>query len=208
MALVGYARVSSVGQSLDVQLDKLGHCDKVFQEKKSGASGQRPRLNDCLEYVREGDTLVVTRLDRLARSTVHLCQIADELARKEVNLQVLDQNIDTSDATGRLLFNMLGAIAQFETELRAERQMDGIQKAKKRGIRFGPKKRLTEEQTAELRRRREQGALIKTLMQDYGLSKVSVYRYLGQTDRAFSDQNTSSLREHDEATNSKNSSTT
>jgi DNA invertase Pin-like site-specific DNA recombinase len=208
MALVGYARVSSVGQSLDGQLDKLGHCDKVFQEKKSGASGQRPRLNDCLEYVREGDTLVVTRLDRLARSTVHLCQIADELARKEVNLQVLDQNIDTSDATGRLLFNMLGAIAQFETELRAERQMDGIQKAKKRGIRFGPKKRLTEEQTAELRRRREQGALIKTLMQDYGLSKVSVYRYLGQTDRAFSDQNTSSLREHDEATNSKNSATT
>jgi DNA invertase Pin-like site-specific DNA recombinase len=208
MALVGYARVSSVGQSLDGQLDKLGHCDKVFQEKKSGASGQRPRLNDCLEYVREGDTLVVTRLDRLARSTVHLFQIADELARKEVNLQVLDQNIDTSDATGRLLFNMLGAIAQFETELRAERQMDGIQKAKKRGIRFGPKKRLTEEQTAELRRRREHGALIKTLMQDYGLSKVSVYRYLGQTDRAFSNQNTSSLREHDEATNSKNSATT
>lgn len=63
MALVGYARVSSVGQSLDVQLDKLGHCDKVFQEKKSGASGQRPRLNDCLEYIREGDTLVVTRLE-------------------------------------------------------------------------------------------------------------------------------------------------
>jgi DNA invertase Pin-like site-specific DNA recombinase len=128
--------------------------------------------------------------------------------RKEVNLQVLDQNIDTIDATGRLLFNMLGAIAQFETELRAERQMDGIQKAKKRGVRFGPKKRLTEEQTAELRRQREQGALIKTLMQDYGLSKVSVYRYLGQTDRAFSDQNTSSLREHDEATNAKNSPTT
>jgi DNA invertase Pin-like site-specific DNA recombinase len=76
MALVGYARVSSVGQSLDVQLDKLRHCDKVFEEKKSGASGKRLRLEDCLEYVREGDTLVVTRLDRLARSTLHLCQIA------------------------------------------------------------------------------------------------------------------------------------
>ncbi len=124
MALVGYARVSSIGQSLDVQLDKLEHCDKIFQEKKSGTSGKRPRLADCLEYVREGDTLVV------ARSTLHLCQIADELQRKRVNLQVLDQSIDTSDATGRLLFNMLGAIGQFETEIRAERQMDGIQKAK------------------------------------------------------------------------------
>ena len=184
MALVGYARVSSVGQSLDVQLDKLGHCDKVFQEKQSGASGKRPRLHDCLEYVREGDTLVVTRLDRLARSTLHLCQLAEALARKGVHLQVLDQHIDTTDATGRLLFNMLGAIAQFETEIRAERQMDGIRKAKERGVRFGKKKRLTEEQTAELRRRRAQGEPIKTLMQDYGISKVSVYRYLSRTDTA------------------------
>jgi DNA invertase Pin-like site-specific DNA recombinase len=182
MALVGYARVSSVGQSLNVQRDKLGHCDKIFQETKSGASGKRPRLHDCLEYVREGDTLVVTRLDRLARSTLHLCQLADELERKRVHLQVLDQHIDTSDATGRLLFNMLGAIAQFETEIRAERQMDGIQKAKERGVSFGRKKKLTPEQIIELQRRREQGTLIKTLMQDYGLSKVSVYRYLGQTD--------------------------
>ena len=141
MARVGYARVSSVGQSLEVQLDKLKHCDKIYQEKKSGASGKRPRLQACLEYIREGDTLVVTRLDRLARSTLHLCQIAADLERKQVNLQVLDQNINTNSATGRLLFNMLGAIAQFETEIRAERQMDGIQKAKERGVHFGRKKR-------------------------------------------------------------------
>ncbi len=181
MACVGYARVSSVGQSLDVQLDKLCHCDKVFQEKRSGGGGQRPCLQECLQYVREGDTLVVTRLDRLARSTLHLCQIAEELARKQVHLQVLDQSIDTSDATGRLLFNMLGAIGQFETEIRAERQMDGIQKAKERGVRFGPKKKLTPEQIQDLRQRRANGALIKTLMQDYGISKVSVYRDLGAT---------------------------
>ena len=93
MALVGYARVSSVGQSLDIQLEKLEHCDKVFEEKKSGTSDKRPRLQECLEYVREGDTLVITRLDRLARSTLHLCQIADELKRKQVNLKVIDQNI-------------------------------------------------------------------------------------------------------------------
>ena len=176
--LVGYARVSSVGQSLDVQLGKLKDCQKIFQEKKSGASDQRAALKTCLEYVREGDTLVVTRLDRLARSTLHLCQIAAALERKGVSLKVLDQNIDTGSATGRLLFNMLGAIAQFETELRAERQMDGIQKAKERGIRFGRNKSLTDDQTAELRQKREQGTLIKTLMKEYGLSKASIYRYL------------------------------
>ena len=98
MARVGYARVSSVGQSLEVQLDKLQPCDKIFQEKKSASSGTRPSLQACLEYVREGDSLVVTRLDRLARSTLHLCQIAAELDRKRVNLQVLDQNIDTGDS--------------------------------------------------------------------------------------------------------------
>ena len=181
MALVGYARVSSVGQRLDVQLDKLKPCDKIFQEKTSGASGQRPWLRTCLEYVREGDTLVVTRLDRLARSTLPR-QIAEALERMQVGLHVLDQQVDTSDATGRLLFHMLGAIAQFETEIRAERQMDGIQNAKERGVHFGRKKTLTPAQVTELRHRRAHGDLIKTLMQGYGLSKASVYRYLGAHD--------------------------
>jgi DNA invertase Pin-like site-specific DNA recombinase len=178
MTLVGYARVSSVGQSLTVQLDKLKHCDKVFQEKESGASGKRPRLQACLEYVRKGDTLVVTRLDRLARSTLHLCQIAAELEQKRVDLRVLDQNIDTSDAIGRLLFNMLGAIAQFETELRAERQMDGILKAKAQGVKFGRRPSLTHDKITELQHRRRQGVFIKTLMKDYQISKATVYRYL------------------------------
>src|SRR5712692_9434434 len=137
MALVGYARVSSVGQSLTVQLEKLKRCHKLFQEKKSTASDRRPQLEACLDYIREGDTLVVTRLDRLARSTLHLCQIAAELARKQVHLHVLDQQITTGDATGRLVFHMLSAIAQFETELRAERQREGIRKAKERGVHCG-----------------------------------------------------------------------
>ena len=102
---------------------------------------------------------------------------------------MLDQNIDTTDATGRLLFNMLGAIAQFETEIRAERQMDGIRKAKEKGVHFGRKKTLTKEQIAELRHRREQGTLIKTLMKDYRLSKASVYRYLSETDSSQSATN-------------------
>ncbi len=181
MARVGYARVSSAGQSLDVQLDKLKRCEKIFQEKKSGASGKCPRLEACLEYVREGDTLVVTRLDKLARSTLHLCEIAARLEQKQVTLQVLDQSINTGDATGRLLFNMLGAIAQFETEIRAERQMDGIEKAKERGVHFGREKRLTGEEIVEMQSKREQGVLIKTLMKDYGQSKASVYRYLSES---------------------------
>jgi DNA invertase Pin-like site-specific DNA recombinase len=73
MALIGYARVSSVGQSLDIQFDKLSHCEKIFEEKKSAASGKRPLLEACLKYVRAGNSLVITRLDRLARSTLHLC---------------------------------------------------------------------------------------------------------------------------------------
>jgi DNA invertase Pin-like site-specific DNA recombinase len=180
MAFVGYARVSSVGQSLDVQLEKLKHCKKIFQEKKSGSSDKRSGLAACLEYVREEDILVVTRLDRLARSTLHLCQIADELKRKGVALQVLDQNINTADATGRLLFNMLGAIAQFETEIRAERQIDGINKARRKGVQFGAQKKLTDEQIKELKKKRTEGTLIKTLMQEYKLSKASIYRYLGE----------------------------
>lgn len=180
MAFVGYARVSSIGQSLEIQRDKLQHCEKLFEEKLSGTSNQRPRLKACLEYVREGDTLVITKLDRLARSTLDLCQIAAELERKGVNLQVLDQSINTNDATGRLLFNMLGAIAQFETEIRAERQREGIAKAKERGVQFGAKRKLTAEQIAELQKKREEGVLIRELIAEYGLSKTSIYRYLAQ----------------------------
>lgn len=177
-----------MGQSLAVQPDKLAHCDKLFQKTTSGAMSRRPQLAACLEYVRDGDTLVVRRLDRLARSTLHLCQIVAELQRKQVHLQVLDQQIDTSTATGRLLFNMFGAIAQFETEIRAERQIDGIRKARERGVHLGRHKRLTPQQIAALQHQRQEGALIKTLMHDYRLSKASVYRYLSHRDATRSPQ--------------------
>lgn len=147
---------------------------------RSGTSDARPRLKACLEYVREGDVLAVTRLDRLARSTLHLCQIAQALKDKGADLKVLDQNIDTGDATGRLLFNMLGAIGQFETEIRAERQMDGIQKARERGVEFGRKRKLTAQMVNRMRDQRNTGALIRDLMHEYGLSKATVYRYLDE----------------------------
>ena len=98
--------------------------------------------------------------------------------KKKVAIKVIDQNIDTNDATGRLLFNILGAIFQFETEIRAERQMDGIKKALANGVSFGKRKKLTTEQIISLKQNREEGIKIKDLMKEYNLSKASVYRYL------------------------------
>jgi DNA invertase Pin-like site-specific DNA recombinase len=178
---VGYARVSTQDQDLTVQRSQLAHCEKLYEEKASGTDAARPQLQACLDFVREGDTLVVTRLDRLARSTLHLCQIAEALARKGVHLQVLEQGVNTHDATGRLLFGMLAVIAQFETELRAERQREGIAKAKAQGVHFGRQKALTPAEATQLRAERAQGETLRVLMRRYGLGKTALYRYLATT---------------------------
>ena len=180
MAKIGYCRVSSVGQSLDVQLDKVHNCgcEKVYQEKHTGTTADRKELQAVLDYVRDGDSLVITKLDRLARSTFHLTQIAEMLDQKGVELVVLDQNIDTTTPTGKLLFNILSCISEFETQLRAERQLDGVRKAKENGVRFGRKNKLSQDQVLQMRQDREAGALIKDLMAKYNLSKASVYRLL------------------------------
>lgn len=179
MSVVGYARVSSIGQSLKVQQSKLSHCDKIFKEKRSGTTANRPALQECLQYLRDGDTLVITKLDRLARSTFHLTQIAEQLKQGGIELVVTDQAIDTSTSTGKLLFNMLGSIAEFENEIRRERQLDGIKAAKDRGVQFGAKSKLTPDQVEEMRQKRASGVLIKDLMSEYRISKASVYRLLG-----------------------------
>ena len=179
MSQVGYARVSSTGQKLDIQLDKLKHCERVFYEKKSGTNTTaRTKWRACMQYLRTGDTLVITKLDRLARSMIDLVKITDELNKREVELIVLDQKIDTTTPEGKLLFHMLGAVAEFETEIRAERQRDGIAKALAKGTRFGAKAKLTESQVKEMRAKREQGVLIRLLMAEYGISKATVYRLL------------------------------
>lgn len=178
MAVVGYARVSTVGQSLDVQLDKLTSrgCDKIYSDKKSGTTADRPELINCLDYVRDGDKLVITKLDRLARSTLHLTQIAEQLRQKGVELEVIDQQIDTSTPTGKLLFNMLASIAEFETEIRKERQLEGIAKAKSKGTRFGAKAKLSDEQVEQLKLDKANNIPVSVLIQKYGISKASVYR--------------------------------
>lgn len=178
MATIGYARVSSTGQSLGVQQEKLKGCDKIYEEKKSAKTDNRPQLQICLDYVREGDTLVITKLDRLARSTRDLLNITNKLQSKGVQLKVLDQDIDSSTPTGKLMLVMLGAIAEFENDLRRERQSDGIELAKTKGVRFGRKATLSPEQIIEMRGLRESGVLIKDLMGKYALSKASIYRLL------------------------------
>ena len=182
MAVVGYARVSSTGQSLEIQLDALhsyGGVGMIFSEKQSATStNQRHELKRCLDYIREGDSVVITKLDRLARSTFDLTNIAKQLEDKGVDLIVLEQNIDTSTTTGRLLFNMLGVIAQFETEIRKERQLSGIENAKKKGVKFGAKSKLNACQLDRLVKDREEGMLVREIADKYGISNDSVYRLM------------------------------
>ena len=180
MSKIAYARISSSGQKLDVQLDKLNEvgCDMVFKETHTGTTDQRPQLQSMLQYAREGDILYITKLDRLGRSTLHLTKIFDQLKRKGVEIIVLDQNIDTSTPVGSLMLNVLASIAEFETEIRKERQLEGIAKAKTKGVQFGRKSVLDAEQVEQLKKKRKAGVLIRELMGEYGVSKATVYRLL------------------------------
>ncbi|MGQ2916962.1 recombinase family protein [Rhizobium oryzihabitans] len=133
---IGYARVSSTGQNETAQVDILNRhgVEEIFIDKASGTTREgRTKLAEAIRFARKGDALVVTRLDRLARSVPDLHAISQELQVKGVDLIATEQNIDTTTPTGRLMFNMLGAIAEFETDLRKERQLEGIAKAKEEG---------------------------------------------------------------------------
>src|SRR4026208_1621152 len=181
MPVVGYARVSDTGQDLGVQLEKLekAGCHKVFKEKRSGVDAGRPELKRCLEYLREGDTLLVTKIDRLARSTSDLYRIVSELAEKGVSFKVSDDpTIDTTSRTGKLVMGVLALIAEFENDIRRERQMAGIAKAKERGVHFGRKLELTPEKVTEIKSLRQSGITVADIMRRTSLSKATVYRAL------------------------------
>ena len=182
--IVGYARVSSEGQSLDQQEQKLASygCKKLFAEKVSGATSDRSQMKAAIDFVREGDKFVITRLDRLARSVGDLANIAKELEHKGVDLVVLDQQIDTSTPTGKLMFNMIGAFAEFERDLINERCKEGIERAKAKGIKFGRKPTLSASQVKTLKIEFEAGEIGKTaLATKYKISRASLYR-LAQSD--------------------------
>jgi DNA invertase Pin-like site-specific DNA recombinase len=177
--LVGYARVSSSGQSLDVQLELLeaAGCEKVFSEKKSGLSASnRASLQDCLDFVREGDTLVVTRLDRLARSVGDLFTIVERLQGKGVSFRCLQQSgVDTDSSTGRLMLAILGAVAAFEADIRRERQLEGIEKAKAAGVYKGRKPSVD---VAKVRELHAAGERPSAIAKELGIGRASVYRVL------------------------------
>ncbi|WP_096200743.1 recombinase family protein [Bacillus sp. FJAT-45350] len=139
MELVGYARVSTVGQTIENQLEQLNEygCKKIFEEKQSGAISDRKALQDALNYLREGDKLIVTKIDRLARSVKDLHNIASDLSNRGVALVFLKEQIDFSTSAGKLMFTMLGAIGEFERDLIKERTKEGRERAKKQGKHMG-----------------------------------------------------------------------
>jgi DNA invertase Pin-like site-specific DNA recombinase len=176
---VGYARVSSSGQSLDLQLEALSAtgCEKVFSEKVSGRSTKdRDELAQALEFVRDGDVLVVTRLDRLARSVSDLYIIMERLTAKGVAFQCLNQSgIDTTTSTGRLMLTMLGAVAQFENDIRRDRQIEGIRKAQAEGRYRG--RRSTIDPT-KIIMMKESGLGASQIARELKIGRASVYRVL------------------------------
>tara|TARA_B000000557_G_C20585562_1_gene363264 strand:- start:6 stop:548 length:543 start_codon:yes stop_codon:yes gene_type:complete len=175
---VSYIRVSSQNQSLEVQREsvmKYG-VDKIFEEKVSGTStDKREQLKQCREFVREGDELVITRIDRLARSVLDLQLIVKQLMDKGVTLTSTEQPISTKDATSKCFLDMLGVFAELETNIRKERQMEGIELAKRKGVYKGGKQRIDVEQ---IKRLKSEGLGVTKIAKTMGIHRDSVYRLL------------------------------
>ena len=178
--IIGYARTSTVEQlaGFDAQVRDLtaAGCERVFSEQVSSIA-QRAQLDAALDFVREGDVLVVTKLDRLARSMGNLMDIVRVLERKNVGLRILAMNLDTHSPTGKLMMNVLGSVAQFEREMMLERQREGIAKAKAEGKYKGraPVARMKADQVRELK---AQGLAVSDIADRLGISVRSTWRYL------------------------------
>ncbi|MGJ0534437.1 MAG: recombinase family protein [Methylocystis sp.] len=180
MSRIGYARVSTHDQDLEVQQEALRRagCDVIRAEKKSGTSTDgRTELATVLEFIRKGDALVVAKLDRLARSVGDLDQIVKTLEKRGASLQVLNANIDTSTASGKAFLGMLGVFAEFETNLRKERQLEGIAKAKAKGVYKGRPPSIDAE---VIRKLKAQGKGATEIASELGIGRASVYRMLAQ----------------------------
>ena len=176
--IYGYARVSSAGQNLTMQVEKLkaAGCAVIRQEKVTGTTREgRHELETLMTFMQTGDVLMVTKVDRLARSIGDLQDIVRALRAKGVQLKATDQPIDTSTAAGKAFLDMLGVFAEFETNLRKERQMDGITKAKAEGVYTGRKATIDADEICQLKAGGVGATEIATLL---GVSRQSVYRIL------------------------------
>ena len=178
--LVGYARTSTLEQVAGFEaqirdLKTLG-CEKIFREQASSV-GKRAQLDEALDWARDGDTLVVTKLDRLARSVMHLGEIVAQLRRKGVALRILDLGIDTDSPTGELVLNLMGSIAQFERSMMLERQREGIAKAKAEG-RYRGRKPTARAKSAEVHALKAEGVSLSEIARRLGIGKASVHRIM------------------------------
>jgi len=179
--LIGYARVSTVDQNLDLQIDALkkAGCEKIYHDKISGARADRPGLEKVLELSRAGDTLVIWRLDRLGRSLKDLIQISERLKEREIGLKSLQEGIDTTTSTGQLMFNLFGALAEFEKNLINERSKAGLNAARARGKLGGRPKSLDHNQrqlVVKLYNDRQHS--IAEICKMMSISKPTLYSYV------------------------------
>lgn len=182
--LVGYARTSTTDQKagLEAQLRDLSAagCTRVFREELSSVADTRPQLQAALDWVRDGDTLLVTKLDRLARSVADLVAVTEALRVKGVGLRILAMNLDTTTPTGKLMLNLLGSIAEFERELMLERQREGIAKAKAEG-KYAGRQPTARRQAGEVLRLKAEGKSAGDIVAALGISRASVFRILAES---------------------------
>ena len=183
---VGYLRVSTLDQNTERQLDGV-ELDKVFTDKASGKDTNRPELQRALEYLREGDTLMVHSMDRLARSVVDLRKIVDDLTRKGVQVEFIKEHLTFTgedSPISLLMLSVMGAVAEFERALLHERQREGIALAKQKGVYKGRKPTLTPERARELRERAAAGEKKAALAREFNVSRQTLYRHIGDLDDA------------------------
>ena len=183
MTVIGYARVSTTGQNLEIQESalKAAGCEVIRSEKRSGTStAGRQELSTVLDFLRMGDVLMVTRIDRLARSIGDLQDIVRAVKAKGAALKATEQPIDTSTAAGKCFLDMLGVFAEFETNLRKERQLEGIAKAKQAGLYKG---RPASIDATKVRALRAQGLGPTKIAETLGIGRASVYRVLAETEK-------------------------
>jgi DNA invertase Pin-like site-specific DNA recombinase len=186
---IGYGRVSTRDQNPDAQEDALKEagCDRIFVDKASGKLASRPELDKALIAAREGDQFVVTKLDRLGRSLKNLIELVDRLKEQKVGLVILDQGIDTSTNMGRMFFQILGAIAEFEHAMMVERTHDGLAAARARG-RVGGRKQalkprqvqLAQEMYDELGDDGKRKHTVQDIADELGVARTTIYRYLNR----------------------------
>ncbi len=181
---IGYARVSTKGQSFDLQLDALqkAGCEKTYREVVSGARAERPVLQQLLENLRRGDVLIIWKLDRLGRSLKHLVELINDLREREIGLQSLNDPIDTTTAQGRLSFNLFASLAEFERDLIRERTRAGLSAARARGRKGGRPKGLSEQAEVTARAAEtlylERKLSVRQIADKLGISKTTLYTYL------------------------------